>query len=159
MTNTAGSPTYPMEISAAVTSHINWVPLLPSPALQALSWNRARGQLSVSIPAIPTGMTANLYAKVHFRIEFWFISTLIPAVYEIKLSLFFLVSRSTSFCNYTYTLSATISYFYNVFAWREKVSSLKIKLYCLEKASRYCSMKATDTLTVSSAALLACCES
>lgn len=71
MMNTAGSPTCLMEISAAVISHISWAPLLPSPVLQALSWNKVQGRLSVSIPAVPTGMTASLCAKVSFRVDPW----------------------------------------------------------------------------------------
>lgn len=71
MMNTAGSPTCLMEISAAATSHISWAPLLHSPALQALSWSKVRGRLSVSTPAIPTGMTVSLCAEVRLWIGLW----------------------------------------------------------------------------------------
>lgn len=71
MMNTAGSPTCPMEILAAVTSHISWAPLLPSPAPRDLSWSKVRGRLSVSTPATPTGMTVSLCAEVTFKVEFW----------------------------------------------------------------------------------------
>lgn len=114
MMNTAGSPTCPMEILAAVTSHISWAPPLPSPALQVLSWNKVRGRLSVSTPAIPTGMTANLCAEVSFRIVlhlFWIsesssMSAIMQTVYEIWFSIFF----QFYFSNWNYKLSYSLSF-------------------------------------------------
>lgn len=55
-----------MGILAAVTSRISWAPLSHLPAPRDLLWNKVQAQLSALTPAIPTGTTVSLCAKVTF---------------------------------------------------------------------------------------------
>lgn len=151
--STAGSPTCPMEILAAVTSHINWAPLLPSPALQGLSWNKAQGQLSALTPAIPTGMTANLCARVSFRTgrQLYF-KCVNPWIYQPYASELW---NQTLIKIANFLIHCPPLCFY--MKW-ESHWSINISTELYWEASRCFSIKTTALLTVSYADLLAYCE-
>lgn len=55
-----------MGILTAVTSRISWAPLSHLPAARDTLWNEVQAQLSALTPAIRTGTTASLCAKVTF---------------------------------------------------------------------------------------------